>query len=67
MTRWNRCLHCVTGRPRGRYWGWRISKPNISNEAAVIQLPATRRPMLPQQGGRRTWMTGQCRARREGE
>ena len=39
-----------TGRPLGHYWGWRISQPSISSEAAVIQLPATLKAMLRQRG-----------------
>jgi hypothetical protein len=67
VTRWNRFLHYLTGGLREYSWGWRISQRGISSEAAVIQLPATRMPMLRQQGGQRTWMTGQFRARRKGE
>ena len=50
VTRWNRYLHCVAGKPLGHYWGWRASQPSISSEEAVIQLPATRRPIARQRG-----------------
>lgn len=50
VTRWNRDLHWGSGWLRGHYCGWRTSQPNISNEAAVIQLPPTRRPIASQRG-----------------
>jgi hypothetical protein len=50
VSRWNRCLHCVTEKRLGHYWGRRTSQPSINREAAVIQLPPTRRPRVRQRG-----------------